>query len=88
MHSSPEMCPEYFKICLGSNHVKCMKQNIFKCLILNNKDSIPAIQQKYWRAMVATDQYIAEVFPEPLLTAFRRWKSVGEYLKRKKLPPP
>ena len=50
--------------------------------------SIPAIQHKHWRAMVATDQYIAEVFPEPPLTAFRRHKNIGEYFIRAKVPPP
>ena len=49
--------------------------------------SIPAIQHKHWRAMVSTDQYIAEVFPEPPLTAFRRQKNIGEYLIRAKVPP-
>jgi hypothetical protein len=38
--------------------------------------------------MVATDQYVAEVFPEPPLTAFRRQKNIREYLIRAKVPPP
>jgi hypothetical protein len=37
--------------------------------------------------MVATDQYEAEVFPEPPLKAFRRQKTIGEYLIRAKVPP-
>ena len=48
--------------------------------------SISAIQPKHWRAMVATDQNIAEVFPEPPITAFRRQKNIGEYLIRAKVP--
>jgi hypothetical protein len=49
--------------------------------------SIPAIQHKHWRALVATNQYVAEVFPEPPLTAFRRQTNIGEYLIRAKVPP-
>ena len=35
--------------------------------------SISAIQHKHWRAMIDTDQYTAEVFPEPE-------NNIGEYL--------
>ena len=37
--------------------------------------------------MVAMDQYVAEVFPEPPLAAFRRQTNIGEYLIRAKVPP-
>ena len=34
--------------------------------------TIPSIQAKHWRAMVSQDNYLAEVFPEPPLTGFKR----------------
>ena len=37
---------------------------------------------------VATNQYIAGVFPEPTLTASRRQKIIGEYLIMRKIPKP
>ena len=38
--------------------------------------------------MVAQNQYIADCFPEPPLTAYRRPKNLREYLIRAKVPPP
>ena len=34
--------------------------------------SIKSIQAKHWRAMVSQNQYLAEVFKQPPLTAYRR----------------
>ena len=37
--------------------------------------------------MVTSDQYMAEVFPEPPLIAYRRQKNIKEFLVRAKVPP-
>ena len=48
---------------------------------------LPGIQKKHWRSMVTSDQYMAEVFPEPPLVAYRRQKNIKEFLVRaKKIP--
>ena len=46
------------------------------------------IQNKHWRAMVSQDQYLAEVFPEPPLTAFRKQRNIRDILIKAKLPVP
>ena len=38
--------------------------------------SITNIQAKHWRSMTNQDQYLAKVFPEPPLTAFKRQKNL------------
>ena len=48
---------------------------------------LPGIQKKHWRSMVTSDQYMAEVFPEPPLIAYRRQKNIKEFLVRAKVPP-
>ena len=48
---------------------------------------LPGIQKKHWRSMVTSDQYMAEVFPEPPLVAYRRQKNIKEFLVRAKVPP-
>ena len=47
---------------------------------------LQAIQAKHWRAMIAQDQYLEEVFPEPPLTAFRRQNNIRSLLIRAKVP--
>ena len=49
--------------------------------------SIGNIQAKHWRSMVQ-DQYLAECFPEPPLTAFKRQRNIRDILIRAKVPPP
>ena len=46
---------------------------------------LQAIQAKHWRAMIAQDQYLEEVFPEPPLTAFRRQNNIRSILIRAKV---
>ena len=46
------------------------------------------MQAKHWRAMTGQDQYLAEVFPEPPLTAFKRQKNLRGILIRSKVPEP
>ena len=48
---------------------------------------LPGIQKKPWRSMVTSDQYMAEVFPEPPTIAYRRQKNIKEFLVRAKVPP-
>ena len=48
--------------------------------------AIPNLQAKHWRAMVAQDSYLAEVFREPPLTAFKRQKNLRDFLIRAKVP--
>ena len=50
--------------------------------------SIPAAQAKHWRAMVAQDSYLAEVFPKPPLTAFKRQRNLRDLLIRAKVSGP
>ena len=50
--------------------------------------AIPNCQAKHWRAMVAQDIYLAEVFPQPPLTAFKRQKNLRDFLVRAKVPSP
>ena len=48
--------------------------------------AITSIQAKHWRAMKSQDQYLAQVFPQPPLTGFKRQKNLREYLIRAKIP--
>ena len=50
--------------------------------------SINVVQQKHWRAMVALDPYLKEVFPQPPLVAYRRNPNIGALCIRAKLPKP
>ena len=47
---------------------------------------IQNIQAKHWRSMKNADQYLASVFPEPPLTAFRRQNNLSNLLIRAKVP--
>ena len=48
---------------------------------------MPTIQAKHWRSMVSQDQYLADCFPRPPLTAFRLPKNLRELLIKAKVPP-
>ena len=48
--------------------------------------SIQGIHQKYWKGMTNKSPYLAEVFPEPPLVAFRRQKNIRDFLIRSKVP--
>ena len=39
-----------------------------------------------WRSMTYQDQYVAEVFPQPPLTAFRRQKHLNDLLIKARVP--
>ena len=38
--------------------------------------AIPNLIAKHWRSMTSQDQYLKSVFPEPLLTAFRKQNNI------------
>ena len=42
--------------------------------------SVSSIQAKHWRSMVKRNKYLAEVFPSPPLTAYRRQPNLRSYL--------
>ena len=50
--------------------------------------SIPSIQNKHWRSMVSQNPYLAEVFAEPPLTAYKRQRNIRDNIVRAKVPPP
>ena len=55
--------------------VKQKKQNnrpVFAVKFDPRLPSIPSIQARHWRSMITQDPYLAEVFSEPPLTAFKR----------------
>ena len=48
---------------------------------------VQQIQAKHWRAMVAQNQYLAEVFKQPPLVAYRRQRNLQDILIKSKVPP-
>ena len=48
--------------------------------------SITNIQAKHWRSMTKQNQYLAQVFPEPPLTAFKKQKNIRDMIIRAKVP--
>ena len=47
--------------------------------------SVQSIQLKHWRSMVKQNQYLAEVFKEPPLTAYRRQRNLRDILIKSKV---
>ena len=41
---------------------------------------------KHWPSMTQ-DAYVSSVFPQPLVTAYRKQKNISDFLIRSKLPP-
>ena len=48
--------------------------------------SVQKIIKKHWRTMVQNDPHLKEVFPAPPLVAYRKPKTIGNFLIRSKLP--
>jgi hypothetical protein len=67
---------------------KATKRPVFSVKYDPRLPSIPNIQAKHWRAMTSQDQYLAECFPEPPLTAFRRQRNIRDLLIKAKVPEP
>ena len=61
------------------------KRPIFAVRFDPRLPSITNMQAKHWRSMT-NDQYMAEVFPQPPLTAFRRQNNLKDLLIRAKVP--
>ena len=49
--------------------------------------SIPKITRKHWRSMVSQENYLANVFPEAPLVAFRRQRNIRENIIKAKVAP-
>ena len=49
---------------------------------------IQQIQSKHWRSMKLQDPYLAEVFPQPPLTAFRKQKNIRDHIIRAQIANP
>ena len=47
---------------------------------------IQNIQAKHWRSMKSQDGYLAKVFPEPPLVAFKRQRNIRDHIIRAKVP--
>ena len=52
------------------------RQPIFVVTFDTRLPSIPSILNKHWRAIVAQDQYMSEVFPNPPITAIKRQRNL------------
>ena len=69
------------------NKVKS-KRAVFAVKFDPRLPSISNIGAQHWRAMVSQDQYLADCFAEPPLTAYRRPTNLKEFLIRAKVPAP
>ena len=49
---------------------------------------IQNIQNKHWRSMIKKDQYLADVFPQPPMTGYRKQRNLKNYLIKTKVAPP
>ena len=47
--------------------------------------NVQSIVQKHWRSMTSVDPYLAQVFPEPPLMAFKRQRNLKDFLVRAKV---
>ena len=72
---------------LENNQKKQTKNNIpvFALKFDPRLPAITKIQAKHWRTMTQ-DSYMAEVFPQPPLTAFRRQNIFKDILIKAKVP--
>ena len=69
------------------------KSNASKKPILATKydprlPALPKTIAKHWRSMKSQDEYLAQVFKEPPLTAFKKQKNLRDLLIRAKVPGP
>ena len=77
------------KIALLKVHKKTEKNRpIFVVKYDPRLPSIQQIQSKHWRAMISQDKYLAEVFQEAPLTAYKRQNNLRVMLITSKVPPP
>ena len=50
--------------------------------------SVTNVVSKHWRSMISQNQYLAEVFKEPPLTAFKKQRNIKDHLIRAKVADP
>ena len=62
------------------------KQPVFVLRYDPRLPAVQAAQAKHWRAMTYNDQYLASVFPQPPMTAFKRQRNLRDILIRSKVP--
>ena len=71
---------------LKGKNKQTMRRPVFAVKYDPRLPAIQSIQAKHWRAMTSHDQYLASVFPDPPLTAFRRQSNLRNMLIRAKVP--
>ena len=60
----------------------CTKRPEFVVTYDPGLPSVSSLQAKHWRSMVSRNKYLAEVFPSPPLTDYRRQQNLRSYLIR------
>ena len=78
--------PRKVSLYKSKNTKESNKRPVFAVSYDPRLPSITSLQAKHWRTMVGQDSYLAEVFPDPPLTAFKRQKNLKDYLVRAKVP--
>ena len=61
-------------------HNKAKNRPVFAVTYDPRLPSIQSIQAKHWRSMTSQDAYLAEVFKEQPLTAFRRQRNIWNHI--------
>ena len=62
------------------------RRSVFSLTYDPRMPPIQTIQAKHWHSMVNQDPYLAEVYQQPPLTAFRRQRNLKDHLIRAKVP--
>ena len=61
------------------------KRPVFAVTFDPRLPSITSLQARHWRTMISRNQYLAEVFPSPPLTAYKRQPNLRSHLIRAKV---
>ena len=64
------------------------KRPVFAVQFDPRMPSITNLVSKHWRSMTSQNQYLAEVFKEPPLTAFKKQRNIKDHLIRAKVADP
>ena len=83
--SKAKMVPRY-RALLKRQKSEDTKRPVFVAKFDPRLPPLQAISAKHWRAMTVQDQYLAEVFPDPPLTAFKKQNNLKDILIRAKVP--
>ena len=68
------------------NRKSSNKRPVFATKFDPRLPNIPNIQSKHWRSMKISDQHLAEIFPEPPMTGFRKQRNLQSFLIKSKVP--